>query len=322
VSEDLLGIDEIKEILVQALPLGLEFVKLTGGEPFLRTDVVDIVRAAGQMGVKTRIETNGTLITEEVAQELGILDNLSHLALSIDGATAESHVLLRRSQGSYAAALRGARMLVGHGVKLQIVTSIHKANVGEIGDMARLASELGAASLKLNPVVKVGRGADMAEEGRLLEMAEVLSLAGRLAQGAHADAGVPIQMTLPVAFLPLDLLRRQRFNECGVMNLLGVLPDGSLSICGVGEENKDLIFGSARESGIAEVWTSSPGLHAIRQEIRQWPTGICERCLVRSYCAWGYCRADAFAHTGSLSAPASFCQECYDAGLFPASRLL
>jgi SynChlorMet cassette radical SAM/SPASM protein ScmF len=283
---------------------------------------VEILQVAQEMGVRARIESNGTLITEETAARLGCLDNIGHVAISLDGATAASHALLRGSEGSFHAAIRGVRYLIQHGVRVQFITAVYRGNAGEIGEIARLATELGVRAVKLNPVVQMGRGADMAVQGQLLELPEVLDLSRRVGGGAYSNGDLPIRMSLPVAFLSLDMIREQALGECGVMTLLGVLPDGGLSICGIGEGNKQLIFGHARQEGIKEVWTGSPQLQAIRQDISKWPTGVCMRCLVRGYCTWGHCRANAYAHFGSLSAPPAFCHEAYVAGLFPASRLL
>jgi SynChlorMet cassette radical SAM/SPASM protein ScmF len=322
VEEDVLTFSEIEDVLVQAQPLGLRSIKLTGGEPFLRSDIVDILMAAQELGVTARIESNGTLISEAVARSLGDLDNLTLVAVSLDGATAESHAQLRGAAASFAAAIRGIRHLVEQGVNVQVIAAIHRGNAGEVGAIADLAADLGARSLKLNPVTAIGRGLDMEERGELLELDEVLALAREVELGRYDVPGLSIHLALPAAFLGLDAIRRQGLNNCGVMDLLGVLPDGSLSICGIGEEDKHLVFGHVRQTGIETVWTGSPELEAIRREIRRWPTGICVRCLVRKYCIWGYCRAEAYARYGSLSAPAPFCQECYEAELFPASRLL
>jgi radical SAM protein with 4Fe4S-binding SPASM domain len=129
-------------------------------------------------------------------------------------------------------------------------------------------------------------------------------------------------MTLPVAFRSLTAIRRQGLDTCGVMNLLAVLPGGELSMCGIGSAHDDLVFGHLRQHHIVEVWQHSPGLARIREAIARWPTGLCRRCMVRSYCTWGNCRAEAYALLGSLSAPAPFCQAAFDAGLFPAVRLV
>jgi SynChlorMet cassette radical SAM/SPASM protein ScmF len=321
-QEEELTAREIADILDQALPLGLESIKITGGEPLLRGDIAEIVAHADELGVATRIESNAMLLDEAVACALGQSSGLNHIAVSLDGATPESHAMLRGSRSSFDRAVRGIERLVEHGVPVQIISCLHRGNLEEMADLIDLAARLGVASFKINPITHMGRGQEMADRGQLLTVVEVLEFNRQLDTGLGRDHGILVHLALPAAFRSLKAIRRQGLDSCGVMNLLGVLSNGDLSICGIGEGHSDLIFGQARRTTIREVWETSPGLARIRYEIRQWPTGLCRRCMVRRYCIWGSCRAEAYALSGSLSAPAPFCQAAFEAGLFPAARLL
>jgi SynChlorMet cassette radical SAM/SPASM protein ScmF len=313
---------EIRDILDQALPLGLETVKITGGEPFVRDDIVEIVSYAHGLGLSVLIESNAMLLTEEVVQALARSGGLGRVAVSLDGATPDSHAMLRGSRVSFEAAIQGIERLVRHGAQVQIISCLHRGNAQEMEDLIALATRLGASSIKFNPIMQLGRGQEMAERDELLSLQEVLALSYGLGNGRGTRGGVTVHMSLPVAFLSLNAIRRQGFRSCGVMNLLGVLPHGELSLCGVGEAQPELVFGQVGETPIKEVWEGSPTLARLRREIAGWPTGLCRRCMMRSYCIWGYCRADAYVLSGSLAAPASICQASFEAGLFPASRLL
>jgi SynChlorMet cassette radical SAM/SPASM protein ScmF len=313
---------EIKGILDQALPLGLTSIKLTGGEPFLRDDIADIVDYAGGLGLSTRIETNATLLDDAAAKALGRSRGLGHVAVSLDGAGPEAHALLRGSEEAFDLAVRGIERLVAHGVKVEVITCLHRGNLGEMERLVDMVADLGAYSLKINPIIQVGRGQEMTERGEAVSLEQVLDLSQQLDDGLGAGQRLPIHMTLPVAFRSLRAVRRQGLGSCGVLNLLGVLPDGELSMCGIGEVDPNLVFGHARQQPIQEVWERSPGLARIRQGIAAWPTGLCRRCMMRRYCTWGACRAEAYAILGSLAAPHPFCQASFEAGLFPEDRLL
>jgi SynChlorMet cassette radical SAM/SPASM protein ScmF len=313
---------EIMDIIDQAMPLGLREIKISGGEPFIRDDIPDIVEYADELGLTSRIETNATLLGEDAARRLGGSRGLRFVAVSLDGASAVTHARLRGSTGSYHAALRGIEYLVRHDIRVEVITSLHRHNLHDIEDIIALVAGLGASGFKINPVVQLGRGQEMADRGDLLSLEEVLDLNRRLDNGLGDRFAIPVFMSVPVAFRSLTALRRQGLGGCGVLNLLGVLPNGELSICGIGETHTDLVFGHARKTPLKEVWEGSPVLDQVRKEIALWPTGVCQRCMVRRYCRWGYCRAEAYALLGSLSAPPSFCQTAHQAGCFPASRLL
>jgi SynChlorMet cassette radical SAM/SPASM protein ScmF len=314
--------EEIRSVIDQALPLGLRSIKITGGEPFVRGDIVEIVGHADRLGLTIRIESNGTLLDEETARVLGQYRRLRQVAVSLDGATPQSHALLRGAEGTFDKTVQGIGYLVKHGIPVQVITCLHKGNAQEIKDVALLAVQLGAGSLKINPVVQLGRGQEMAEQGDLLDMGEVLALNRWVDGELRKRYEIPIHMSLPLAFQSLATIRRYGLRSCAVMNLLGILPGGEMSICGIGEGYGDLVFGNVRQTPVKEAWETSLGLQRIRQEIAAWPSGLCRRCMVKRYCTWGYCRAEAYALVGALSAPFPFCQAAYDAGLFPGGRLL
>lgn len=60
-----LSVYDILEIIRCGIEAGLREVHFTGGEPFLRDDLIRLVKATTEMGVKVEVNTNGLLITEE-----------------------------------------------------------------------------------------------------------------------------------------------------------------------------------------------------------------------------------------------------------------
>ncbi|MFC2062012.1 radical SAM protein, partial [Elusimicrobiota bacterium] len=64
------GIDfnDLKRVLKEAIPLGLKKVKLTGGEPFLNSYIIELMEWLHKNEILINMETNGTLITEKEAK--------------------------------------------------------------------------------------------------------------------------------------------------------------------------------------------------------------------------------------------------------------
>jgi MoaA/NifB/PqqE/SkfB family radical SAM enzyme len=86
-------IDELRE------DLGVRRIRLIGGEPFLRGDIVQIIRHAKARGIHVNVVTDGTEISEERADQV-VASGLDTLRFSLDG-VGEVHEKLRGKRGCY-----------------------------------------------------------------------------------------------------------------------------------------------------------------------------------------------------------------------------
>jgi len=147
-----------------------EFAKpilvLSGGEPLFRPDIFDIATHARDRGLAVALATNGTLITEPVAQKI-VAAGIRRVAISIDGADETTHDNFRRQPGSLAAALNGFRNLKRLGMSMQINCTVTKHNVHQVDTLYAMARDLGADALHLFMLVPVGCGVQIAESAML-----------------------------------------------------------------------------------------------------------------------------------------------------------
>jgi MoaA/NifB/PqqE/SkfB family radical SAM enzyme len=81
-SEEM-NLKEIKVAAEKMKKLGVSYVVITGGEPLLRKDIVEIVNIFSKLGMSTRLQTNGLLLTEEKLDKL-IKAGLNDITISID----------------------------------------------------------------------------------------------------------------------------------------------------------------------------------------------------------------------------------------------
>lgn len=131
----------------------------------------------------------------------------------------------------------------------------------------------------------------------------------------------PIFFDIPTAFKPLK--RRLSGNKpavCGIMGVLGLLSDGSYALCGIGQNLPELVFGTAGQGALNNIWTSHPVLESIRKGIPNDLQGICGRCLMKSVCL-GACLAQNYYRSHDLMGEFWFCQEAEQEGFFPVTRL-
>ncbi|NTV24043.1 MAG: radical SAM protein [Nanoarchaeota archaeon] len=94
-------------------------LNFAGGEPFLRPDMLDILRHASRQGFFTQIATNGWLIDSEEKAEAIVKSGLGGIIFSVDGATADTHDRMRGMKGSFDRANRAIAWLGKYRDKLQ-----------------------------------------------------------------------------------------------------------------------------------------------------------------------------------------------------------
>src|SRR2546423_4262898 len=134
--------DLIDDIAKVARPV----MVLSGGEPLFRPDLFDIGEYGVESGFRMALATNGTLVTERVAARIADA-GFSRVAVSLDGAIADTHDRFRGLHGSHELALRGLRNLRAEGVSVQINSTIAKHNVTELPGLLELALSIEADAL-------------------------------------------------------------------------------------------------------------------------------------------------------------------------------
>lgn len=300
-------------------PLGLNSVKLTGGEPLLHPQFRELITLLHEAELDITIETNGTLIDDDMAtflKEKGV----SFISVSLDGATPEVHEALRVVRGSFDKAVNGIRFLGKAGFNPQVICTLHQGNAYQLGAMIDLAAQLGCGSLKFNLVQSSGRG-DHFIAGAGFSVQEVLDLYKSLERDHLPTSKLPVFFDLPIAFHSIRRLTYDPLGSCHILNILGMLAEGELALCGIGTTVPELVYGNIGVDDLRTVWCDSPGLKYLRQVIPSQLEGICGRCIHRDLCL-GACVANNYHLSGRLQAAYQFCQAAEDMSLFPNSRMV
>lgn len=316
-----LDIKLFQHIAKQALPLGLKGVKLTGGEPLLHPHIHKILDIIRSEDLRLTIETNGTQCAPEIAEKIADCKN-PFVSVSLDGSTPDVHEWIRGVPGSFDAALKGIKNLVKAGLKPQIIMTLMRRNRDQLEPLVQLAESLGAGSVKFNIVMPTERGEKMHQAGEILSIDEYIELGALVENELSKTTKLRLVYHHPHAFKPLGNMfgSNNGCGSCSILAILGVLPDGSYAMCGIGESIPDLVYGDASTDSLKEVWNDSPVMNELRQGIPQRFEGICGDCLMKGLCV-GSCIAQNYYTSKSLWAPFWYCEEAKKAGLFPESRL-
>jgi len=318
-----LDFELFRSILLQALPLGLTRIKLTGGEPLIHSRIVDLLTETRRLDIGLTFETNGVLCSPDIAREIASCRN-PFVSVSLDGADAETNDWIRGVDGAFEAAVNGIGNLVDAGLKPQIIMTVMRRNRYQLEKLVRLAESLGAGSVKFNVVQPTARGEKMHNRGETLSIEELVEL-GRWIEGdLSKSASLRIIPYHPAAFRPLGKIlgkNAESCNICSIRSVIGVLADGSYALCGIGESVPDLVFGHAAVDPLDDLWHNHTTLEELREGLPQRLEGICRRCLMNTWCL-GFCIAQNYYSSRSLWAAHWYCEAAYEQGLFPESRLI
>jgi MoaA/NifB/PqqE/SkfB family radical SAM enzyme len=160
------GVDMKKEDLFTLIDTvsdeGTIDFEISGGEPFCRRDIFDIVEKCCSTFRGVVFATNGTLIGKEEAHTLSTYENL-FVQVSLDSHTPEFHDTFRGVTGAFEKAVSGISTLVSEGVKTHVEVTVTKENIKAFEKILLLAEELGVRGVNYDMAKHVGRGENLTQ---------------------------------------------------------------------------------------------------------------------------------------------------------------
>lgn len=294
-------IDDIVDFAPEALTI------LTGGEPLLRRDILDIVGYAVEKELWVVIGTNGVKITDNLARIL-LENGVRGLSLSLDALDAKRHDGFRRVTGAWDNTVRGAKILHRVGLPFIVQTTAGAHNRDELEAIAEFAHrELGAKVWNLYFLVPTGRGefvSDMSAEEYDGVLADLSRIQRRFQGEMIVNAKcAPHYVKHLLADDPGSPHIRTYTGGAGGCpagtHYLGIRPNGDVTPC----PYLPVFGGNLRKETLSSVWNGSEPFRAIRQ--RRELGGRCGACELNAQC--GGCRARAYGMAGDFLAEDPLC---------------
>jgi len=153
ISEELTT-DEIIHIMDELADAGCLELCLTGGEPLARSDFFEIYTYAKMKGFFVTLFTNGTLITEEIADRLAALPP-HRIEISFHGLTEQTFEAITQGNGSYQRCIRAINLLRVRNLPLVLKSTVMTVNRDEILAIKRFATGLGSVEYRLGEELRV-----------------------------------------------------------------------------------------------------------------------------------------------------------------------
>lgn len=317
-----LSTEECCRVVDEILEVGKPIIILTGGEPLMRNDVLEVARYAVGKGLRVVMGSNGTLVTAEMAAKLKDVP-ISRLAISLDFPVAELQDNFRGKKGAFEEAMAGIANTRRAGIEIQINSTITKLNIDYLDELLRLAIEVGAVAFHPFLLVPTGRGKDLeavelspqhyeetlnwiydkqselgdrmffkpTDAPHYLRVVKQRERQGSVSDKAHRGRPVAGSGGHPMQSITRGCLAGTGF--CFISHR------GNVQGCGY----LDVKAGNVREQSFDQIWFNS----VLFRELRNLSNikGKCGLCEYKRIC--GGCRARAYEATGDYLEAEPYC---------------
>ena len=292
-SNEEMSLDKVKLHIDELSGLGIKQINFSGGEPFCRSDFLDILRYVDKKGIQIGITSNGSLIDDKLAEELSHIRSIDLVQISLDGKDAVMHNYIRGVNDAYVNAINAMKSLLKAGIRTGAVTTVMSLNYMQVEDIFHLLLALGVNSFGARRFMPVGKG------GRSLtnlvltkeQYKDHCVLWAKLVHSYENRIQLFIEEPL-MGILHKYLPENWLLSGCIAGSAYGaIMANGDVRACIFVPEP----LGNLKEKSFADIWTQSKLRPLFTNKTY---TGKCEACSEKNIC--GGCRAMSYAINGKI----------------------
>jgi radical SAM protein with 4Fe4S-binding SPASM domain len=297
-----LCLEEIKELLNEAVSLGALWCLITGGEPLLREDFSSLYLYMKKKGLLVSVFTNATLITEEhvkLFQKYPPRD----IEVTVYGITQETYERVTRRAGSYAAFMRGLALLFESGIKVRLKAMALRSNLHEIPEIARFCRERTRDYFRIDPFLHLRYNGNQKRNEEIraerLSPEEIATL-----EASDPERFEALQKSCQRLITPdSSPAKCNHLFHCGAgFDSFHVSYDGIFRLC-ASLCHPDCGY-DLKRGNLKEVWHRFvPLVRGVRSDRKEF-LEKCRGCSIVNLCMW--CPARAHLETGAMDTPVDY----------------
>jgi radical SAM protein with 4Fe4S-binding SPASM domain len=312
---------KIKKLVQDISDLGSTSIFFTGGEPFIRQDMTEIINYTSSLNMGVYLSTNGTLLNKEILEKIKKA-NIKLFQISLDGHNAKNHEKIRGVKNIFDKSTKAIALsskILKHNVG--VGTVLMPQNYNDIKKIIKVAADSGADTFALIILLNMGRAKKMDKleaKKTLKAIHEMFSVYDKL----HGKITFASNTTLPPPLIPKKLRAKlwDKFCFCSFPYTLGIDANGDVAPCDGFFSFPEVNLGNVYKTDLKDIWEKSPILKELMQIKPSDLKGVCSKCKYVEYCNGG-CRAAAYQRYKDFRMSDPLCQDIYDAGLFPKECL-
>ena len=281
---DDLSLDDLKDIMNQLKEAGVENVTISGGEPLIRRDIVDILKYAKEECKFEVINliSNGTIQREDIYLE--IKKYINDFAISIDGYD-EVHSKFIRDDGIFPTVVGTIKKLKRLGLNVAILPTLHNKNIDNMVNYCDLAKRLGVSISFSLMTCSTDLQEFIPTEEQLIKMS------------SYFDGSSDYFSMDKKELCDYSVVARK---NCGAgENIISVGADGNIYPCHMMHSEKT-VMGNIKNTPLKEILANSVPLPKVEDMHK------CKECEYKDICGGG-CRARAFLVKDNLNEPDPYC---------------
>ena len=298
-----LSTEEWKRVLSEARKMGAVQLGFSGGEPLTRTDLVELVKHARELGYYSNLITSGYGMTEEKIVQLKEA-GLDHIQVSIQASTQELNDHLAGTT-TFQHKQEVARLVKKHGYPMVLCVVIHRANIHQMPEILAMAETLGADYLELANTQYYGWA--HINRDALLPTQEQFQQAEEIAQ-AYKEK---VAGKMKIYYVVPDFYENRPkacMNGWGT-TFLTIAPDGVALPCHEARILPGLDCPNVKDYSIQEIWHESKAFNFFRGD--DWMQEPCRSCEEKTK-DYGGCRCQAYMLTGDMYKTDPVCSKSTD----------
>jgi radical SAM protein with 4Fe4S-binding SPASM domain len=294
-----LATDEALSLVDQVVELGANTFIFTGGEPFVRPDLLEIANHSRDVGLQTNLITNGSYIDDSTVGT--VASTFDSVTISLDHGLPEHHDC-NRGEGTWLKSVEAIDLLIEAGVNVEINSTLSREGLAEVRELLAFVRRRRIGDHRIVPQFPMGRAqGNRARRGELTPE-QLLGLNERM-QEAAVDARCNVADGSLEGSRGTKMVRR---NHCGAgLSEIAVDPEGWVYPCKL-LQYPQFRTENVRNQSLTAIVANHPRLRAARGNVVE-KLHPCKTCIIKYHCGGG-CRGIHFSFTHDyIQAHPMFC---------------